>query len=288
MEASGVVLEPEPDRGGGRTRPPAARASATALGAPAAYAAELLGTFALVFFVCMVVSVNSGDGLGFTDFTVIGLVHAFVLMLLIHSLGGASGAHFNPAVTLALLAGRKIRGNEAAVYIVVQLIGAVLGALLCKLLLSDEGDAVNYGATTIAEAPEPAAPTVPGQPPADTGPGWLDGKPLGGLVVEALGTFFLMWSIMAMAVNPRGARDWAPFVIGSTLALAVMVFAPLTGAGLNPARSFGPALVSGEFADFWVYVVGPVLGAVLAYAAYTAIVLNPQDRAGERPIDKLD
>lgn len=276
----------------GARRPPGrpvARATDGPIGGVAGYAAELLGTFALVFFVTMIVVLNTGDGIGVTDYAVIGLVHAFTLMLLIHSLGSTSGAHFNPAVTIALMVGRKIRPPDAAVYIVVQLLGAVLAAWLTKLLLDDEGAGSHYGMTSITEAPE-APPAQPGVPaPAATGPGFLDGKPLGGLVVELIGTFFLMWAIMAMLVNPRGERHWAGFVIGATLGLVVMVFAPLDGASFNPARTFGPALVSGEWSDIWVYVVGPVLGAILAYVAYTAIVLNPQGLdPGERPIDTLD
>lgn len=266
---------------------PVARATVSPLGGVAAYAAELIGTLMLVFSVAIIVSVHSAEGLGVTDFAVIGLVHLFVLMLLIHSLGGASGAHFNPAVTIALLVGRADLAPDAVIYILVQLVGAILGALLAKALLKDEGAGVNYGALAIADAPlaEPAAPGVPA--PA-TGPDWLGGSALGGLVVEALGTFTLMWAIMAMVVNPRGERHWAGFVIGSALGLAVMLFAPLTGAGFNPARWLGPALAGGEWGDAWVFVLGPILGAVLALLLYTAIVLTPQARAGERPIDALD
>jgi len=271
--------------------PGRARATDSPLGPPAAYLAELIGTFALVFFICTVLVVNSSDGLGFTvtDFVAVALVHFFVLMMLIHALGAASGAHFNPAVTIALLVLRRIKPPDAVVYIVVQVVGAVLAALLVKLLLKDEGSAINYGATTIAEAPAPPTP-APGQPaPTEpAGTGWLDGKPLGGLAVEVIGTFFLMWAIMAMAVNPKGEKAWAGLVIGATLGLQVLVFAPIDGAGFNPARSFGPAIASGEWADFWVYVVGPVLGAVLAALAYTAVVLTPQERLGQRPIDTYE
>ena len=282
MEAATAAGAAEPPH----TRP-VARASVSPLGGLAAYAAELLGTLMLVFCVGMIVSIHSADGLGVTDFAVIGLVHVFVLMLLIYSLGGASGAHFNPAVTLALLAGRKISGSDAGIYILVQLVGAILGAFLVKLLLLNEGDAVGYGALGIADA-APAAAAAPGQPAPPTGPDWLGGSALGGLAAEAIGTFFLMWAIMAMAVNPRGERHWAAFVIGSTLGLMVFIFAPLTGAGLNPARWLGPALASGTWDDAWVFVVGPIIGAVLAYFLYAAIVLDPQERSGERPIDVLD
>jgi MIP family channel proteins len=233
-----------------------------------AYVAEFLGTFLLVLFVCSVVSVNSEGGLQFTDFAVIGLVHVFVLALLVYSLGNTSGAHFNPAVTVALTALRKIAPLDALIYILVQLAGAVAGALVTKVLLDDEGDAVNYGATTVSEK-------------------FLQGKPLGGLLVEVIGTFVLMWAIMAFAVNPRGERNLAGLGIGMSLGLAVMVFAPLDGAGFNPARSFGPAIVSGEFADFWVYVVGPLIGALVAAFGYVYLVLDPQDRVAEAPIETL-
>jgi MIP family channel proteins len=266
---------------------PVARATNSPLGGVAAYAAELIGTFTLVFAISMIVSLHNGDGIGVTDFAVIGLVHCFVLMMLIHSLGGASGAHFNPAVTVALAAARKIRPPDAVIYIVVQLLGGIAAALLVKLLLKDEGSGVNYGALAISDAAPAPAPAA-GQAPVATGPDFLGGSVIGGLAVEAIGTFFLMWSIMAMAVNPRGERHWAAFVIGATLAAMVFIFAPLDGAGFNPARWLGPAVAGGEFGDGWVFVVGPIVGAVLAVAAYTAIVLNPQDRLGERPIDTLD
>jgi len=233
---------------------------------PAAYVAELLGTFALVFFIVTVICVSAG--LGFTDYAVIGLVHLLVLMLLINSLGAASGAHFNPAVTVALTAARKINPADAVIYVLVQLAGGTLCALLAKALLTDEGRGVDYGAIVISES-------------------FLQRKPLAGLVIEFIATFFLMWAIMAMAVDETTNPDWAGLVIGGTLGLAVLVFAPLTGAGLNPARSFGPALASGEWADFWVYVVGPVLGAVAAALAYGALRLRPDRETGYRPVDKL-
>jgi MIP family channel proteins len=234
-----------------------------------AYVAEFLGTFFLVLFVCSIVSVNSQDGLGFTDFAVIGLVHLFVLAMLVYTLGGTSGAHFNPAVTAALAATRKISPLDALIYWLVQLSGGVAAALVTKLILLDEGRGVNYGATTVSEQ-------------------FLQGKPLPALLCEVIGTFVLMWAIMGMAVNPRAERAWAGLVIGMALALPVLTFAPLEGGSFNPARSFGPAIVSGEFPDFWVYVVGPLLGAVAAAFAYTFLVLSPQEKVGRAPIETLE
>jgi MIP family channel proteins len=235
-----------------------------------AYVAELVGTLVLVFFVCMVLSVDIGV-LGYKfDAAGIGLVHAFVLMLLVYSLGGTSGAHFNPAVTAALAAVRKIAPIDAAIYICMQLVGAVLGALLCKAILHDPGQAAHYGAITVSDA--------------------LKGASFTGMLVEAIGAFALMWAIMAMAVNPRGSRNLAGLVIGAALGFAVMVFGPLTGGGFNPARAFGPDLVGGgaDVGPFLlVYVLGPVVGALVAAFGYRLLVLDPEDTAGEAPIEKL-
>jgi glycerol uptake facilitator protein len=261
-----------------------------------AYLAELLGTLLLVLFIGLVLSVHVG-GLKSSDFAVIGLLHVFILAMLVASLGGASGAHFNPAVTITLLGLRKIRPNDAGIYIVMQLIGAVIGAAIVKLLLTDEGGNVGYGA--VAVGPQ------------------LDGKASLGFLGELIGTFALMWAIMGTAVNPRAERSWAPLIIGGTLGAAVMCLGPLTGGGLNPARSFGPDLIAGNFDGFgtflFAYCLGPILGALAAGFAYQTIVLEEQERLfggrlvdadvppgrvpgeveaalegpGERPIDKL-
>jgi MIP family channel proteins len=222
---------------------------------PAAYAAELIGTFMLVFFICMVLSVD--HGLGYADFAVIGLLHAFVLMMLVYTLGNVSGAHFNPAVTTALAAMRKISPGNAVVYILLQLSGGIAGALVCKLLVIHQGRAIDYGATTISKA-------------------FLNGHVAPALLAEALGTFALMWAIMGVAVNPKGDKTVAGLVIGATLGFAVMVFGPLTGAGFNPARSFGPAIVSGKWTDFWVYVLAPVVGALVAAFVYRAVAIREE------------
>jgi MIP family channel proteins len=231
---------------------------------PAAYIAEFIGTLLLVFFVTAVVSLFvSPDPTRFTDFTVVGLVHAFLLFGLIQTLAVISGAHFNPAVTAAMTALRQIKPPDAVIYIVAQLAGAVAGALLTKALLLDEGKAVNYGATTVSQR-------------------ILDGEILPGMVVEAMGTFFLVWVIVGVAVNPRATKEWAALAIGAALGMGVMVLAPLTGAGFNPARSFGPAIVSGEWggADSFllVYVLAPVIGALVAGLLYFVLVETPGKR----------
>jgi glycerol uptake facilitator protein len=231
---------------------------------PAAYIAEFVGTLLLVFFITAAVSVYVAEPTRvnpnpFIDFSVIGLVHVFVLFVLIQTLAVVSGAHFNPAVTVAMTALRQIKPPDAAIYVVAQLAGAVGGALLTKAILLDEGKAENYGATAVSDV--------------------IDGKIFPGMVVEALGTFFLLWAIIGVAVNPRATKDWAAFAIGGALGMAVLVFAPLTGAGFNPARAFGPALVSGEWggADTFllVYVVAPLIGALVAVFLYLQILAEP-------------
>jgi MIP family channel proteins len=233
------------------------------LGRPAAYAAELIGTFGLVLFIVMVLTISAPPplGLGGPNFAVVGLVHAFALLLLIAALGGVCGAHFNPAVTVGMLSTRRIGLADACAYVVMQLAGAVLAVLLVKALMNASGTAAHFGA------------------PKVTSGRFLDGSAVKGMVAEGVGAFFLMWAIMGTAVNPRGERAWAAFVIGATLGLAVMCIAPLTGAGLNPARAFGPALFGGFGpAGDWVlsFVVGPVAGAVVAAHLYTAVVLARQ------------
>jgi glycerol uptake facilitator protein len=227
---------------------------------PAAYIAEFVGTLLLVFFITAVVSqYASTDPSKFIDFSVIGLVHVFVLFGLIQTLSLVSGAHFNPAVTVALTAMRQIKPPDAAIYIVAQLAGGVAGALLTKALLLDEGKALNYGATTVSAR--------------------LSDGTIAGMVAEGLGTFFLIWVIVGVAVNPRATKEWAALAIGAALGMGVMVMAPLTGAGFNPARSFGPALVSGEWGGagqfLLVYVLAPLIGGLVAVFLYLFIVETP-------------
>jgi MIP family channel proteins len=244
---------------------------------PAAYIAEFLGTLTLVFFITMAVSVyvtpaSQTNPNPFIDFSVIGLVHVFVLFMLIQTLAVVSGAHFNPAVTAVMTALRQIKPSDAVIYIVAQVAGAVAGALLTKLLTDHfpNAEAVDYGAPSLSDN--------------------LEGSVGLGMLAEGIGTFFLVWAIVGVAVNPTGLKDWAGFAIGSTLGLAVMIIAPFTGAGLNPARAFGPALVAGEFGgtdDFLLaYVLAPVIGALLAGFIYFYLYIQPghKEPGGSEPV----
>jgi aquaporin NIP len=236
---------------------------------PAAFAAEVAGTFLLVFAICGAVSASSTGGLAL-DLAGLGLVHAIALAVGIYTLGGTSGGHFNPAVTAGLFAVGEIRGRDAGIYVVCQCVGGVLAGLAVLLLFHDAGDAVNYAAPAINDKVI------------------TDGSPLVALLAEALGTAILMWAVMGMAVNPRAETPFAPLVIGLSLGVGAIIFGNATSASLNPARWLGPSLVSGHFDDFWVYVLGPVIGAAAAAVGYRALVLSPRGLPPTRPVDVLE
>jgi MIP family channel proteins len=219
----------------------------------AAYVAELVGTLLLVFFITSVVVlyVSTGQNAQFgSDFAVVGLVHFLVLFALIISIGVASGGHFNPAVTTGFIVLRRIDPIDGLVYILAQLSGGVLGALLTKAFLLDEGRASDYGTPKISP---------------------LLGGAFQGFIVEGIGAFVLVLAVLAVALNPE-IRRWAALAAGGALGLGVMVLGPLTGGSLNPARWFGPALVGNHFSDAWAYIFGPIVGALLAAALYRFVI----------------
>jgi MIP family channel proteins len=228
----------------------------------------LIGTLLLVFFITSVVVlfVSTGSQPQFgTDYALIGLTHAFLLFGLIVMFGVVSGGHFNPAVTLAAIVIRRIKPLDGVIYMLAQLSGAVLGALLTKGLLLDEGRATHYGAAEVS--------------------GLLSGA-FPGAIVEGIGTFCLVLVILAAVYSKKSVKDWAPLAIGTTLGFIVMVGAPLTGGAFNPARWFGPALVGNEFGDVWPYLLGPIVGSLLAAAVFK-FVLEPGGIAPTEPPERV-
>jgi MIP family channel proteins len=219
----------------------------------AAYIAELVGTLLLVFFITMVVSLYVATGANSqfgSDFAVVGLSHFLVLFALIISVGVASGGHFNPAITTAFIALRRIDPIDGLVYILAQLSGGVLGALLTKAFILDEGRASDYGTPTISP---------------------LLGGAFQGFLIEGIGTFVLVMTVLAVALNPE-IRRWAALSIGGALGFLVMVLGPLDGGSFNPARWFGPALVGNHFTDAWAYIFGPIVGALVAVGIYKFVI----------------
>jgi MIP family channel proteins len=219
-----------------------------------AYLAELIGTFLLVFFITSVVtlfvSVGGSSSFG-SDYAVVGFVQGLTLFGVIVMFGAVSGGHFNPAVTLAAAVIRRISPLDAVIYILAQLSGAVLGALLTKGLLEDEGRATHYGAGAISPL--------------------LSGN-FAGAVVEGIGVFTLVLVILAVVFSKKSMKDWGPLAIGTTFVFMVMVGGPLTGACFNPARWFGAALVGNSWGGTWPFLVGPLVGSLLAVAVWRFVI----------------
>jgi aquaporin TIP len=224
--------------------------------------AEALGTFGLVFVGAAVVVVNGGfpnSGIGLIG---IAFAHATVLSIMITSTMTISGGHLNPAVTIGLLLGRRIDPLSAAGYIAVQLAAACLAALLVKLLL-----------------PAPAVRNA-----MLGGPVIASSVSLGQAIgIELVLTFFLMSAVFGTAVSPDAPRV-AGFGIGLVLLFDILVGGPLTGAAMNPARAFGPAVISGEWVGQLVYWIGPIVGALLAAVLWEFLLL-PKGPSRRRKTD---
>jgi MIP family channel proteins len=206
--------------------------------------AEALAAFALVFAGCgaIVADARYGGALGTVG---VGLVFGLVIMVMVYATGHLSGAHINPAVTLAFTLTRHFPARDAAAYVTAQLAGASAAALL--LLAAWPAQPAHLGATV----PHVGAGTA--------------------VLYEAVLTAILMFVIMAVATDTRAVGAAAAIAIGGAVGLDALFGGPITGASMNPARSFGPALASGEWHDFWIYVLGPVGGAALGALAYQVV-----------------
>jgi MIP family channel proteins len=206
--------------------------------------AEGLAAFVLVFAGCGAV-VTDATHQGALGPVGVSLVFGLVIMAMIYATGHLSGAHINPAVTLAFTLARHFPPREALAYVAAQVAGATGGALV---LLAAWGD-----------RPAALGATVP-----SVGAGT-------GLLYEIVLTAVLMFVITAVATDTRAVGAAAAIAIGGTVALDALVGGPITGASMNPARSLGPALASGQWHAFWIYVAGPVVGAALGVGAYELV-----------------
>ena len=206
--------------------------------------AEALAAFALVFAGCGAI-VTDAEHDGALGPLGIGLVFGLVVMVMVYATGHLSGAHINPAVTLAFVLTRHFPRTEAAAYIAAQAAGAVVAALLLLAVWPDQ--------------PAELGATVP-----SVGAG-------SALVYEFVLTALLMFVIMAVATDTRAVGAAAAIAIGGAVGLDAIFGGPVTGASMNPARSLGPALASGNWTDFWIYLAGPVLGAAAGAVAYQAV-----------------
>jgi MIP family channel proteins len=226
----------------------------------APFIAEMIGPFALVLIGAgsIMMAYNSGFGDGGT-LVLVALAHGLAIGLMIAGAGHISGGHYNPAVTLAMFVGGKIGAMKAVAYIIAQLLGAVIAALVLRYIFNDViRDATNFG--------------IPSVNYSDDGDMLIVGREHA-FVLEVILTFFLAYVIFGTAVDSRGAHAIASLAIGLTITMDILLAGPLTGAAMNPARWFGPALVHGEWKDGWLYIVAPALGAVLASIVHNYIFI---------------
>jgi aquaporin TIP len=216
--------------------------------------AEFIATLLFVFVgagaVVATGMVDGGDSL--SRLVAIALAHGLTIAILVTATARLSGGHINPAVTIAAIATRKIGLAKGAMYVGGQLAGAIAGAMLLLAVLPTESQG-NLGAHALS---------------IGTGEG---------LIVEMMLTFVLVFVIFATAIDPRGPSHLAPFAIGIAVLVDHFVGVPLTGASMNPARTLGPALASGEWANHWVYWVGPIVGGTVAAVLYNVVYIRGRE-----------
>jgi aquaporin Z len=216
-----------------------------------AAAAEFVATFALIF-------VGAGASIlylnGVLDLTGVALAHGLVLAIMVSITAHLSGGLVNPAVSVSLWVTGKLAGNRAAILIAAQVLGAVAGAFVLRALAPAQAwDAASGGTPALAD-------------------GYAAAK---GVMVEAFTTFFLVFAVYGTAVDDRGPfAKTAGFTIGLVIAFDILAFGPYTGAAMNPARWFGPALAAGDWSDWYVWIVGPVAGAIVAGVVYWGVFLR--------------
>jgi len=215
--------------------------------------AEFIGTFGLVFIGAGSIVVNEASGaLGLLG---VALAHAIVLSVMVTALMRISGAHFNPAVTFGLWLANKIEAKDAGLYVLTQLVAAVVAALLVKTLLpSVAGEITGYGLPRIASNVDL----------------------IQAILLEAILTFFLVSAVFGTAVSPEAPSGIGGFGIGLVLLFDILVGGPLTGAAMNPARAFGPAAIANDWIGQGAFWIGPLLGGAVAALVWGKVLL-PKD-----------
>ncbi|HEV8516466.1 MAG TPA: aquaporin [Candidatus Limnocylindrales bacterium] len=219
--------------------------------------AEGLGTF--LFFVVGAGSVvvqgypGASGGSGLVG---VALAHGLVLAVLVSALGAVSGGHFNPAVTFGVWICGRMDGARALAYVVAQLVGALAAGIVLRLVFDPSLDETKLGTPALGEAVGPVA----------------------GIAVEAILTMVLLTAVFGTAIDPRAPKIGG-LAIGLAVAADILFGGPLTGAAMNPARWFGPAVASGTFDDWYVWWIGPLIGAGVVAAIYRSVFLHEADLA---------
>ena len=219
--------------------------------------AEFIATLLFIFLGAGTVVVTGGlikEGLTSARLLAIAFAHGQAIALLVAATAKVSGGHINPAVTFGALITGKISLTKAVLYIVAQIVGAVVGAWLLAGVIPAAAQG-SLGAHSL-------------------GSGITAGA---GLVAEIVLTFALVFVVYATAIDPKGLANLAPIAIGLTVLVDHLIGVPVTGASMNPARSFGPALVAGVWNNHWIYWVGPLIGGALAAVVYEFIFLRRKE-----------
>jgi MIP family channel proteins len=222
--------------------------------------AEFIGTFALIFIGAGAGAVV-GDGVGLPGLIAIAFAHGLTVMAFAFAYGSVSGGHFNPSVTVGVLAAGAMGTGEAIGYIVSQLVGGVAGALFLSAVLG--GTATGLGTPALAHNLALGATS-------------LTITPAAGFMIEAVLAFFLVTVVLSTAVAGR-AGNLAPLAIGMTLTLNIIMGGALTGAAFNPARALGPMVATGNFNDAWLYLTAPIVGAIVAALLHTGLTRLAQE-----------
>jgi len=232
---------------------------------PRAWLAEAIATFGLVFFgpLSVILSVVAfGDGLSTESIIFISLGHGGAIVLMVYAFGHVSGAHINPAVTIPMMITKKIGVKDGIGYILFQIMGAIIATLSLKVLFPEIGEKVFWG--------------------AHGGPSELiDNSMMSGLAVEIILTFFLVVVIFMTAVHKKAPKQIYGGAIGGMVFLLHLVGIPLTGASMNPARSFSPAVVAGDAGLWevqWLYWVGPIVGGIIAGVIMNYLYVKPAEK----------
>jgi len=212
--------------------------------------AEFIGTFALVFAGCGAIIVHQLYPQALPELA-IPIVFGSVISVMIYAVGHISGAHLNPAVTIAFCISRHFPINRLIGYVLAQVGGALLASFLLYLFF--KSGTVDFGVTK----------TV------------LDSSAAVGF--EMILTFFLMFVIISVATDTRAVGEMAGLAIGTTVMMCSFFGGPITGASMNPARSIGPAIISGDFTNLWIYILGPIVGAAIGALVYERIRLNGRE-----------
>lgn len=203
-------------------------------------AAEAIGTFALVFIGAGAGAVNAWSH-GAVSHTGVALTFGAIILVAVYALGHISGAHLNPAVTCSFWIARRFPAREVAPYVLAQIAGATAAGYALRVAL---------GGFAIFATTRPAIPA------------------LSAFGVETILSFFLMLTVMAVATDARVSGEVAGLAVGFIVMADALMGGPLTGASMNPARSFGPALATGQWESHWIYWIGPLLGMALAVFVY--------------------